>query len=295
MRKYGAALALSISCFAATAEAQSFEGARLLSLAESQRALTSGNDSIFVNPAGLALSKFYALEANYGDNFEGGLRRINVSIVDSQAGPVAGALSYLYSDEIRGYVGAMEKRLSGHRIDLALAMVVVEAFSIGVTGRYMTYGESLGETDVEDGGFNKFDIDIGVQYRLQSGLAFGGAVYNLIPDDEAKPYTPRSYGLGVGWANETFSIETDLRYNLENGKARFSLGGSVTLGDIFPIRAGGAYDRFDESWHVAFGAGVQSKEFGLDIGYRQQVAVAAAFEQPTTPRVFTTALRLLFL
>lgn len=295
MRKSGALLGLVVLSFAAQAEAQSFEGARLLSLAESQRALTSGNDSIFVNPAGLAMSKFFALETNYGDNFEGGLRRVNVSAVDSQAGPVAGGLSYLNSSEIRGYVGAMERRLYGHRFDLSLAMLVVDSLSIGVTGRYATYSESLDDVEVEEGGFNKFDIDIGMQYRLQNGLAFGGAVYNLVPDDEAKAYTPRSYGLGVGWANEMFSIESDMRYNLENGKARFSLGGSVTLGDVFPVRLGGAYDRFDESWHIAFGAGIQSKEFGLDVGYRQQVAVAAAFEQPTTPRVFTAALRLMFL
>lgn len=295
MRIFVAALGLVVLCTAAPAHAQSFEGARLLSLAESQRALTSGNDSIFVNPAGLALGKLYTLEANYGDNFEGGLRRLNISIADGQAGPVAGGLSYLYSDEIRGYIGTTEQRLSGHRIDLALAAAVADGFSIGVTGRYMTYGETRGEVDIEDGGFNKFDLDVGLQYRMTNGLGFGAVVYNLIPDDEAKPFTPRSYGLGVGWQNETFSIETDMRHNLENGKARFSLGGSVTLGDIFPIRAGGAYDRLDESWHVAFGAGVQTKEFGLDVGYRQQVAVAAAFEQPTVPRVFTVALRMLFL
>jgi hypothetical protein len=297
MRKLVATLALMVVPVALPeqARAQSFEGARLLSLAEAQRALTSGNDSIYVNPAGLALSKFYALEANYGDNFEGGLRRVNVSLVDSQAGPVAGGISYLNSSEIRGYIGAVERRLYGHRFDLALAAAVVEGLSIGVTGRYVTFEESRDDVELEDGGFAKFDVDIGLQYRLQSGFAFAAVAYNLIPDDEAKPYTPRSYGLGVGWANDTFSLETDMRYNLENGKARFQLGASVTLGDIFPIRAGGAYDRFDDSWDVAFGAGVQSKEFGLDVGYRQQVAVAAAFEQPTTPRVFTVALRLLFL
>lgn len=279
---------------ASPALAQTFEGARLLSLAESQRALTSGNDSIFVNPAGLALSKLYALEANYGDNFDGGLRRINVSVADGQAGPVAGGISYLYSDEIRGYIGTTERRLSGHRIDLALAAVIAEGFSMGVTGRYLTYDEKRGETELEDGGFNKFDLDVGLQYRMTNGLGFGAVLYNLLPDDEAKLFTPRSYGLGVGWQNEMFSVETDMRYNLENGKARFSLGASVTLGDMFPIRAGGAYDRLDESWHVAFGAGVQTKDFGLDVGYRQQVAVAAAFEQPAVPRVFTAALRVNF-
>lgn len=295
MRRLSLVFGLMTLLWGVSASAQSFEGARLLSLAESQRALTSGNDSIFVNPAGLALSKLFALEANYGDNFEGGLRRINVSVADSQAGPVAGGISYVYTDEIRGYIGNTERRLSGHRIDLSLASVLVDAFSIGITGRYLTYSEARGGTELEDGGFNKFDLDLGLQYRLTNGLAFAGVLYNLLPDDEAKPFTPRSYGLGVGWQNEMFSVETDMRYNLENGKARFSLGASVTLGEMFPIRAGGAYDRLDESWHVAFGVGVQTKEFGLDLGYRQQVAVAEAFEQPTVPRVFTAALRVLFL
>ena len=295
MRRLASVLGLLVVHSALPAHAQSFEGARLLSLAEAQRALTSGNDSIFINPAGLALSRAYALEANYGDNFEGGLRRINISVVDSQAGPVAGGLSYVFSDQIEGYIGTVERRLYGHRFDLALAAVVVEGLSMGATARYVTFEESRDDVELEDGGFAKFDVDIGLQYRLQSGLAFAAAVYNLIPDDEAKPFTPRSYGLGVGWANDIFSIETDMRYNLDNGKARFQLGGSVTLGDIFPVRAGGAYDRFDDSWDIAFGAGIQSKEFGLDVGYRQQVAVAAAFEQPKTPRIFTVGLRLLFL
>ena len=61
------------------------------------RGLATGNDSIYVNPAGLAMAKIYSIELGYLDDLLGSDRRFNASIVDSQAGPVAGGFAYTYT------------------------------------------------------------------------------------------------------------------------------------------------------------------------------------------------------
>lgn len=271
-----------------TGAAQSFEGARLLSLGGAQRALSAGNDSIYINPAGLALARSYALELNYLDDLRGGDRRFNGSVVDSQAGPISGGIAYTYIGR-RPEDGGEEDRLAGHRVDVALALPVADTAAIGVTARYLTFDRTRG--DVEQGGFRYFTIDAGLQWRIVDGLAIGIAGYNLTNPDQDE--TPISFGGGIGYqADFGLSIEADVVHDVRRDSQRFAGALGYVISQSFPVRLGISYDRLTGSIALSGGLGAQIDRIGVDIGFRHRLNRESGSPQ-LDERIFGLALRAL--
>jgi hypothetical protein len=258
----------SLTFVPAAAGAQSYEGARLLGLAEAQRALTTGNDSIYVNPAGLALGQTYSVELGWLDDARGSDRRLNGSIIDSQAGPIAGGLAYTYTNRRPDDVSSGDERLEGHRVELSLATLVTEGAAIGITARYLNFNRTLGEQDIE-GGFSQFTLDFGIQWRVVAGLSVGVVGYNLTNPTETE--TPISWGAGLGYAFDALSLEADVRYNAQKGNPLWSGGAGYVIANLIPIRAGISYDRESEDLSLSAGIGVVYERFSLDLGYRQRI------------------------
>lgn len=252
------------------AHAQSYEGARLLGFAEAQRALATGNDAIYVNPAGLAMAKVYSIEVGYLDDLMGSDRRFNASIVDGQAGPVAAGLAYTYTKRAPDAAEGTDERLEGHRTELSLATLVADTAAIGVTARYVTFDRRDGEQDLPDEDFKSFQIDAGIQWRIWEGLSIGLAGYNLT--NSKREELPIAWGAGIGYQAEWFSIEGDVRYNAQRGKPRYSLAAGFIVADLFPLRFGATYDYATQGWSISAGVGFVIERFGIDIGYRQRLA-----------------------
>src|SRR5438477_564148 len=84
-------------------------------------------------PARIALGAVYSLELGYLDDARGSDRRFNASIIDSQAGPLAGGVAYTYSKRRPDDMPSGEDRLVGHRLELSLATKVAENASLGMT------------------------------------------------------------------------------------------------------------------------------------------------------------------
>ncbi len=288
-----AVVASSIVPFSlAFAQSTDFEGARLLGFAQAQRALVSGNDAIYVNPAGMSHGRAYSLEMGFIDGLQDNLRRYNVSIMDSQAGPVAGGISYSFLQDLVANTAQGENRRSGHRLDVALSTKLGDELSLGVTARYMNYSETLGDEDVKDGGFDLFTLDTGLQYRHPNGFGAALVAYNLTKSD--RPDVPIGWGGGLGYQSEVFSIEADIRYNAQIGKARYASGIGVVLGEMFPLRAGVAYDLKNSETTISAGIGFLHRVVGLDIGYRERVHIEQGRELETPKRLLAFAGRLLF-
>lgn len=288
-RRRFALLIIPILAAAGEARAQSWEGARLIGLGDSQRALTTGNDSIYINPGGLALGNMYSIELGYLDDFRSADRRFNASIVDSQAGPVAGGIAYSYSDRRPDQATATEERLSGHRFDIALATKVAENAALGVTARYLSYDRALDGQELPDQGFSAFTVDAGLQWRVLEFLSLGAAGYNLTNSDN--PELPIGWGAGAGIELGSFTVEGDVRYNAQIGKPRFSLGSGIVLGETVALRAGGAYDRTTDSWIASGGVGLVFDRFNLDLAYRQRLNPEGEAED-RDERVFAAAIRI---
>jgi hypothetical protein len=276
-----------ILTFARPALAQFFEGARLISLAETQRALSTGNDSIYVNPGGLALGSMYSVELGYLDDIRGSDRRLNASIVDSQAGPVAGGLAYTYStrrpDQFPDHPDA---RLKGHRIEIAAATKLGNQVGIGVTTRYLHYDLKNGPMDEE--GFKTLTFDAGVAWRVIEGLSIGAVGYNLT--NSKRPEVPIAIGGGIGYEVAGFSIEVDTRYTFVTEAARVSFAAGYVIADLVPLRLGAWHDFATDAWAVSGGVGFNYERIGVDIGYRQLVSGEANFEDGDE-RILGVALR----
>jgi hypothetical protein len=274
------------------ATAQTFEGARLLGLAEAQRALTSQNDSIYLNPAGLAMGSIYSVELGAFDDLHGSDRRFNASIVDSQAGPIAGGLAYTYTKRRPEDWASLDDQLRYHRFDVALATKVADTAAIGITGRYLIFNRSSSDPTLDGQGFNVLTLDAGVQWHVVQGLALGIAGYNLT--NSSHPEVPISFGGGLGYAIGAFSIEGDLRYNAKVGKALYSAGAGYVLADTVPLRAGVAYDAMTQSVSISAGLGFIVDRFAIDLGFRQRLTGTTGVGEDQ-PRIFGVALRGAFL
>ena len=268
------------------AEAQVFEGARLLGFAETQRALTTGNDSIYVNPGGLALASIYSVELGYLDDARGSDRRVNASIVDSQAGPVAGGIAYTYSTRRPDGVPEGDARLRGHRVEIAAATKLGQSVGLGVTTRYLHYDLKNGAEGEE--GFKTLTFDVGLAWRIVEGLSIGAVGYNLTNSKRAE--LPISIGGGIGYEIAGFSIEGDARYNFQLEKARLSFAAGYIIADLVPVRVGAWYDFANKAWAISGGLGFNYERIAVDIGYRQYINGDRTFKDDDE-RILGIALR----
>lgn len=274
------------------ADAQTYEGARLLGFANARRALASANDAIYVNPAGTAMARLYSLELGYVDDLLGSDRRFNASVVDSQAGPVAGGLAYTYASRRAGEVASPDRRLEGHRAELSMATLVSEAAAVGATVRYLSFDVTEGDRNVAGAGFSGLQLDIGIQGRLWQGLSLGLVGYNLNKSD--RPEMPLSWGAGIGWQSEVLSLEADVRYSAQVGALRYSFAAGVALFEMLLLRAGGTYDNASKTWAISGGAGLSLERIALDIGFRRCLG-DRGLEGYGDERVFGASLRMMML
>ena len=283
-----AAAAVWVSSSAAGA--QTYEGARLLGFADARRALATANDSIYVNPAGMAMGRLYSLELGYFDDLLGSDRRFNASVVDSQAGPLAGGLAYTYSKRRPDDAASPDQRLQGHRAELSLAKRIAESAAIGATVRYLSFESTVGDQSVEESGFSAIQFDVGIQWRLSQGLSLGLVGYNLTNSD--RPEMPISWGAGIGWQSGVLSLEADVRYNAQVGEPRYSFAGGVVLGESLLLRGGGTFDYASRTWAISAGAGVNVERIAFDIGFRQRLG-DRVLEGYGDERVFGVSVRMM--
>lgn len=279
---------VSVAAAQGSVSTEFFEGARSMSVAGASRALGTTNDAIYVNPAGMVFSKVYSIEAGYLDDLHGQERTFNSSVMDTQAGPVAAGLGYNFID--RNLAGDLNQVV--HRGDLAIAARAHDQIGIGVTLRYQDVAEAIGDETIEGGGYNIFTLDAGVAWQSDFGLSLGLAGYNLTNSD--RPEFPISWGAGIGFGYDWFSIEGDIRYNAQKGRPRFAGGAGVLIYDMIPIRAGVAYDRLDESVHIAIGVGYQQENVALDVTWRQRVVHGDLPDDALGDRMLALAVRTTF-
>jgi hypothetical protein len=122
-----------------TAAAQDFVGARALSLGESYRAIATGNDALYFNPAGLPLLKRYSIEGQYILSLADERHVGDFSIVDSKTNPLAVGLAYTF-------LGAelTKRQTIGHTATLGMAYPIFDKlFSVGVGLKYKSVSDAI--------------------------------------------------------------------------------------------------------------------------------------------------------
>ncbi len=258
------------------------------------RAAGNGTTAIFVNPAGMTLTRVYHIEAigqitpEFGRHVYGGM--VVDSITNKLAGGVAVTGGFLdaFSDEAT----AVDR--SWLDIRLALAYPIVEGLSVGLGGRYLKLTEngegplgtskvSGGLKDPEGGGrlsmVNLPTFDAGLTFKAGDLVVLGVSGQNLtFPDDGVLPTT---VGGGIAVAHTDFTIEADGVADLSSyasPAARIMAGGEYLLVDHIPIRAGYRFDSGAESHQISAGLGYIASEFMVEASVRRTLVGPDATE-----------------
>jgi hypothetical protein len=300
---------------ASAASAQDFVGVRALALGEAYRAIASGNDAIYFNPAGLTFVPRYSPELHYRFNLEAEDHQFDLSVVDSKTSAVAAGVGYTFQGR------ELTRRTTlQHNATVAMAYEIFpRLFSAGVGLKYVNISDA-----VVGNYLNALSADVGVLARLPGGISLGAVGYNLIPIN-AKD-VPLSAGFGIAWdlgplsslffgggqmpipmpnaaglpvmappgnprgplSNLVLSADWYVNFfTLYGAQSRLSAGLEYLAFDLVPLRVGYQWDEAKDDHLVSVGAGIILPYFGLDVAYQQS---ALNFDE----RTFAMSLKFFF-
>ncbi len=249
------------------------------------RASGAGTSSVFLNPAAMALTRVYHIEAlgqvvpEYGRQVYGGV------IVDSITNKLAGGVAVTggFLDSFSDPLTSVDR--SWVDVRLALAYPIVDAFSVGLGGRYMKLNQNgvgpLGNSKVTGGlkdpeGDGRLSIlniptfDAGIGIKAGDLVMIGISGQNLTYADNA--ILPTTIGGGVAIAHTDFTIEVDGVADFNSygtPTARVMGGGEYLLVDRVPLRLGYRFDQGADSHQLSSGLGFLSPEFMIEASVRR--------------------------
>jgi len=295
-------LVLVFGLLSRTAAAQDFVGARALSLGESYRAIATGNDALYFNPAGLPLLKRYSIEGQYILSLADERHVGDFSIVDSKTNPLAVGLAYTF-------LGAelTKRQTIGHTATLGLAYPIFDKlFSVGVGLKYKSVSDAIAQNYL-----NAVTADVGVLSQIPGGISLAAVGYNLVPIRtgpsshvpvsaafaaalDLGPLSGLIFGGSPGFGpvqtaagipseggygsmrgpldGLTLSFDWLLNFEtLQGTKSRLSTGAEWLIAELVPVRAGYLWNEATDDHRVSVGMGVIVPYFGLDVAYQQNV------------------------
>jgi len=264
------------------------ETAKSAAMAGAVHAVGNGTTAPFANPATMAATQVYHIEALGQFTPEAGRQLYGGAIVDSTR-RLAGGVSV-----VGGFQDPDGIDRSSIDVRAALSFAISKRFAIGMTGRYLNLEqEGLGplgqsrasggllDPDDEPSGrnplINSISFDAGVLLRPIDELYIGAFGQNLTYPDNG--ILPTLVGGGIGFAADIFTVGVDALADLNSWGTetpRVMVGGSVLLAESFPIRAGYRYDDGAESHQVGAGLGYQDPRFAITAGVRRTVVGPSA-------------------
>lgn len=253
-----------------------FAGPRAVAMG-AHRAVGTGNETIFLNPAGLGTAQRYTIQVDYANlgpsRLPGSGQGINLSVVDSLSNPklpTGIAYRHLWLEEDG-------RKWSGLITDLAMAAALSPGILVGGRMSYLYRG-------VEGGSSHQVTADAGLMF-FNGPLSVGIVGNNILGLQSFE--TPRTFAAGASFGTDlTFRLAADYRLEeREAGMAQlFAGGGEVLLFEAVPVRLGYVWDHARRSGVWSAGAGFVSRTFGADLGAR--------YDPMTGERLIILALKL---
>ncbi len=253
-----------------------FLGVRPMGMGGAHSAVVTGNDAIFLNPAGMALFRRYSFETQYlltpEFGIEGGPMEhvFNVSVVDNQITPVATGISYTRIER--------DDSKRGNRYDMAFGYALGQNLMIGTNVKYLNY-EREGREDLD-----AVTMDFGMLMRFDFGVTIGLVGYNLTNTGDYLEH-PISMAAAVSFSPfRTLSIAFDWMINFqkpdeaadalgEKGTGyAYRFGAEYLLMDQLLLRAGAVIDQTrpeNDQYGWSAGIGYITKTFGIGFSYQQ--------------------------
>jgi hypothetical protein len=270
-------------------------GIRSRAMGGAGRAVSTTNEALVLNPAGILQFKRFNLDGDYVHRMNEKEHYVGLSLVDARSRPFAGGVDFhlgidpTQGNKSLGYIGSV-----------ALAYPVTEdRLMIGSTVRYAFLAPStLGDLQV-----NQFTMDFGLLARLPYGFSFAAVGYSLVPTKSKR--LPLSVGLGIAFNSDDFSPSaTNFSTALSGITVAFDwmmrdltsvtgfenqlmTGAEYPAFGIVPLRAGYTYSLDTREHVVTCGTGFASNDIGIDGFYEQNLTTL-------DDRSFGVAVRLLF-
>lgn len=295
-----AVLSLAVGLLTSTAAvAQDFVGTRGLGLGEAYRAIATGNDAIYMNPAGITQIPRYAAEAHYNFNLFDEHHEFDISVLDSKTAAFAAGLAYT----LKGTEFTRRTTLK-HTATAAMGYTIVpQLFSVGVGLKYVNLSDAvLGNY------LNALTADLGALATLPGGVNLAAVGYNLVPFQSTE--VPISAAFAAAWDlgplsawmfggtpnfgpsidasgairpprplhpfgildGLTLSLDWYIEFfTLYGPQSRVSTGIEYLILEVVPVRAGYMWDQRSGDHLVSVGTGFIVPFFGLDIAFQQNV------------------------
>jgi hypothetical protein len=257
-----------------------FAGTRAMSMGDAGRAFAIGDSGPMLNPSGMSLLKnFQVLEAAYGYSSRLHAHTLHASMVDNTSGfGVAGGLYYNYHDAEPGNGVSGH----GHEVGLALSVPLANRATIGGTIKYFKLSGDDAPADHTGG----VTFDAGATVTLYPKVTVALVGNNLRDLDNSNATRGVGYGVAVN-PTDTLIVAADgyTRFTPDNHTGRkgtgFMVGGDLTLGGKFGVRAGGGFDPATANTYGAAGLSAISEIGAIDVGIRQDVLVHEGSQRVT--------------
>src|SRR6266542_1485540 len=268
------------------------ETGRSAGMGGAMRALGNGITGLYSNPANIALTRVYHLQALAQIWPEARRQTYSASAVDSVTGRLAGAIGGQYG--VLDPDGVDRKWTD---VRLALAFPLSDHLYAGLTGKYLKLRENgfprpgfglpnsaasggLAQEAIVDG----FTFDAGLTITPTDALFIGVVGSNLT--DTGNGFRPLMLGGGVGYGTNDVTIEGDFAADFRtftnaDGSSRTNLrlmlGFEYLAADHYPLRLGYRYDQNQQTHALSAGVGYIDPQFSIDLGIRRSVSSEEPF------------------
>lgn len=246
-------------------------GVRGESLGGAYRAVASGNDIIYYNPAGLLRNRHIGADADYLMATESRLHALSVSVVDSQTTSWGIGIGY------NAGITAKSETSTTHLGYLALAMPLgTDQLSLGA-GLYYRYDNTQQEFDYR----HFFNMDLGLSLDLGAGFRFAVVADHLLRGKGAE----KSLGISVassfalGDILEAIPLTTSFDWTMADVRSDGDLNHVLGLGfqyfawNIVPLRFGYKSEMKDQTHIFNLGTGIVTESFAIDALYQQNLTI----------------------
>jgi hypothetical protein len=281
-RRLALALLLPALALAApgTAAAQHVFGPRSAGMGETHRGIGTGNDTIFLNPAGMSLFPRYVVEAFWRRDTGFNETLFTLSVLDSRTAAVAGGIAYTYD-----YAGG--DRRSGSRLDVATSYPIAGFLLLGTTVRYLF-------VNTDDGDVRRITGDAGMILRLGERVNLGVVGYNVLNPAPEGDAAPRTFGGGVGvvpLSGLVAGFDYRIEPEREDRPVTYSAGAEYFFLGHFALRAGwlldqGQLEHGRPRQQLSGGASYVEEIYGLDFSYARAITGGPGYEIAIALRIF---------
>jgi len=280
--------AASLLAVARPAHATDFElmDARSLGMGGALRASAFATSALYMNPAGIAMSKSYHVESSYIFDDKYDMHMVGASVVDSITSRLGMGLGYFFK-----FVGEgkQSSELQLHNLFLGLAYAIIPQLSLGMSLHYKRAeidtprpDELEPDADLNPYGrdLSHFSLDAGLTIRIiRNHLGIAVVGYNLT--HIKSPLAPIMLGLSIYAQVSIFQVSFDVLLDFWSGRKlldsdekvwpRYMIGAEAFIADHWPLRTGYAWSDLTGSHSIHAGAGYVGEKGALEAGLSYEV------------------------